>query len=261
MSEEMRAAQLLEDLVDAVREGRRPVCVAPDADVASIEALIVPLAEAGTTTIDWLSTNEGRVDAAISGGGHEWRLVLVLDDSRVHLKELSVHKRPEVFAGVEGGRAIVVNGPSGAGKSSLMEAVLRVALTPWVMFDEPELGQVEPVYRIWRDAAPTLGPGYFHAIGALAAAGNQVTVSSGGFSFASVSAAFGAVPTVYVGLDCPLAVLLERERGREGRWAGLAESSLGVHEGWTYDLRFDSAAIRSCEMAHATLEAVAARSG
>ena len=54
-----------------------------------------------------------------------------------------------------------------------------------------------------------------------------------------------AIPTLYVGLKCPLAVLIERNRGREGRWAGLAERSFaefGVN-GWHYDLLLDSNAL------------------
>ena len=55
-----------------------------------------------------------------------------------------------------------------------------------------------------------------------------------------------SVPTIYVALVCPLPVLLDRNRGREDRWAGLAESSWAdfAKNDWHYDLVFNSDALR-----------------
>ena len=38
---------------------------------------------------------------------------------------------------------------------------------------------------------------------------------------------------------CELDVLVERER-RSGRWAGIAAESLDIHDGWIYDVQFDT---------------------
>ena len=256
MAGDERFERVLLNLIDEARRGDVFSDVADTLDATCVADLVGPLAAAVAVRVDWLSVNERRVDASLRSDVGEWRVVLLLDDKEL-VAELYVHQRPPVFAGVAGGRAVVVNGPSGAGKSSVMEAVLRLSATPWVMFDEPEIGDVAPGYKIWRDTAPTLGPGYFAAIAALAATGNQVIVSSGGFTFADISEAMAEVPTIYVGLDCPLPILLERERGREGRWAGLAEASLGVHAGWTYQLRIDSSHAAPDEIANQTLRAIA----
>jgi chloramphenicol 3-O-phosphotransferase len=42
-----------------------------------------------------------------------------------------------------------------------------------------------------------------------------------------------------VGVFCDRDVLVERER-RTGRWGGIAEASLAVHDGWTYDVSIDT---------------------
>lgn len=224
---------------------------------ASLDAL-VPLAAAGDVSVRWLGQNEGRVDAGVVAPGREWRVVFFLGDDGL-VTSVDVHEKPPLFEGVPGGRAIVVNGPSGAGKSSLMEAVLEQATTPWVIFDEPWLGATRQVHLIWRDTAPVLHEGFLRGIAAVAATGNQVALAAAGHPAAVVTEAFAGVPLLLVGLDCPLEVLLVRERGRPGRWGGLAAASLDVHDGWSYDLRFDSSTTGPQEMAEAVLDAVADR--
>lgn len=153
---------------------------------------------------------------------------------------MHVYLKPPSFSGVSGGQIIVVNGPSGSGKSTLMDALQAVAPFPLVVLDEPEhVGTVQPGYLIWRDAAPALHRGYLAAIRALASEGNHVAVSAAGHGHAEIAAAFDGVPTVRIGLHCDVDVLLHRER-RTGRWAGIAGQSLTVHDGWTYDLEFDT---------------------
>jgi chloramphenicol 3-O-phosphotransferase len=68
--------------------------------------------------------------------------------------------------------------------------------------------------------------------------------------------AFSGVPTVVVGLHCDLETLKDREVGREGRWGGLAESSVGVHAAWTYDLEFDTTVHKSEDIAREVLRSV-----
>lgn len=148
----------------------------------------------------------------------------------------------------------MLNGPSSSGKSSVMAALVADAPTPWVAFDELAFGEVRMEYRIWRDSAPTLPVGFLAGITALAAAGNQVILSAGGRSSDHFAPLRATVPTLDVGLHCPLEVLVERQRGRADRWGGLAESQAGVHQGWRYALEFDSASTSAAEIA-ASIEA------
>ena len=153
---------------------------------------------------------------------------------------LHVYRRPAEFDGVRGGRVVVVNGPSGAGKSTLMRALQSLAAYPLDVLDEPDqIGTVQPGYLIWRGSAPSLHRGYLAAIGALAGEGNHVALSAAGHPHHEIADTFRDTRLVCVGLRCDFEVLLDRER-RTGRWAGIAEESLGVHDGWTYDIEFDT---------------------
>jgi chloramphenicol 3-O-phosphotransferase len=207
-------------------------------DEARVARLLRPAARADAIT-DWIRVNDARVDATITADGSQWRIVFGCS-SGTTIEWLDVFERPTRFAGVSGGRAVLINGPSGAGKSTLMRAMQEIATAPFVIFDEPEhIGTVQPEYLIWRDRAPALHRGYLDAIAALARAGNHVAVPGAGHRQAEFLDAFGPVPIVSVGLRCELAVLVERER-RSGRWGGIAAESLAVHEGWSYDFEFDT---------------------
>lgn len=190
-------------------------------------------------TTESLAINGERLDAVLTSGEAQWRVVFG-SSSGATIDWLDVYKRPDRFDGFAGGRAIVLNGPSGAGKSTLMRALQQVVTFPLVVLDEPEhIGAVQPEYLIWRDRAPTLHTGYLHAIAALARAGNVVAVPAAGHSYVAFTEAFGGVPMLCIGLTCNLDVLIERER-RTGRWGGIAEGSMKVHDGWAYDLDFDT---------------------
>ena len=189
--------------------------------------------------IDWLVVNGERVDAVLTAGDQQWRVAFGCS-SATTIDWIDVFERPAHFDGIAGGHAIVVNGPSGAGKSIVMQALQQIAPGPLVVFDEPEhIGTVRPEFLIWRDRAPTLHRGYLDAIAALARAGNQVAVSAAGHRQSEFVDAFVDVPVLAVGLTCKLDVLLQRER-RTGRWGGIAAGSLDDHDGWAYDLEFDT---------------------
>jgi chloramphenicol 3-O-phosphotransferase len=201
-------------------------------------ALLGPSAHADAI-IEWMSVNGERVDAVVTAGGSQWRIVFG-SSSEQAIDWLDVYERPTRFDGVSGGRAVLINGPSGDGKSTLMRAMQQIADGPFVIFDEPEhVGTVQPEYLIWRDRAPALHRGYLDAIAALAGAGNDVALPAAGHRQADFVDAFGDVPLRTVGLRCDLSVLVERER-RSGRWGGIAAESFGVHDGWTYDIEFDT---------------------
>jgi chloramphenicol 3-O-phosphotransferase len=157
---------------------------------------------------------------------------------------------------VEGGEVVVVNGPSGAGKTSVLSALAEVSDQPWVLFDEPVIGSVDQAYLIWRDQAPVLHAGFLGAIAALARRGNLVAVAAAGHPAELVSRAFENLVVVRVGLDCDMSTLRARERGRAGRWGGLAADSMSVHNGWTYDARFDTTRLMAATIAGSVLDLV-----
>lgn len=243
--------RLLDDVAaqsDGLLAALRPGDVEPSGGVDQL-ARVAALPE---RLVDSVAVNGSRVDVVVVATGAEWRIVLEAKDARV--SSVVVFERPGVFAGVSGGRAVVVNGPSSAGKSTVMSAVLASSKTPWVMFDELFFGTVAMSFLIWGDTAPTLRPGYLAGIEALAAAGNQV-ITTGGHprEFEQLRA---HVPTLAVGLDCPLNVRLARQEARSDRWGGLTEATDDRHEGWAYDMRFDTSRLDPAEVAGRILRAV-----
>ena len=230
---------LFESLLERLRDGLPPAeLLGPLVDQTRVTELLGPVALADAR-IGWIRVNGERVDAVATAGESQWRVVFGCASGRA-IDSLDVFERPDRFDGITGGRAVVINGPSGAGKSMLMRAMQQIAGVPFVIFDEPEhIGTVQPEYRIWRDRAPALHRGYLDAIASLARAGNHVAVPAAGHDQAEFVTALGDVPTLTVGLTCELEVLVARER-RTGRWGGIATDSMTIHQGWTYDLEFDT---------------------
>jgi chloramphenicol 3-O-phosphotransferase len=257
-SDSRRAVEgLLREIVDRCDDPGRSWALTPDSVRAlKIVNALQDVAEAHPT-VDWVAANGRRVDASARAPGREWRIVMSSDEDGVH--SATVLEKPEPFPGVPGGRALIVNGPSSVGKSSVLRTMLDVAAAPWVMFDEPTFGEVRPLFLIWSDSAPTLRPGFLKGIEALAGAGNQVGLAAGGFPSEFFDGLRRAVPTLALGLDCPLEVRLERQAKRPDRWGGLTEASETVHEGWDYALRFDTSTTTAGEIATAVLALVAAR--
>lgn len=231
--------RLLEAVLDAVRnELALSELIAKNLDPGRIHDLLAAAAE-GKYSIEWIAVNGDRVDAVLTSAKSQLRVVFG-SASGTTIDWLDVFERPATFHGVPGGQAIVINGPSGSGKSTLMRSMQQIAAAPFVVFDEPEhIGTVQTEYLIWRDRAPALHRGYLDAIAALARAGNYVAIPAAGHRQGEFVEAFDDVALIAIGLRCDLAVLAERER-RSGRWGGIAKESLGVHEGWTYDLEFDT---------------------
>jgi chloramphenicol 3-O phosphotransferase len=201
----------------------------------------------------WVGRNEARLDARVrDADGLEHHVVAFERVDGVTIA--AVFSQPPALDRGEP-TAVVVNGPSGSGKSSVLLALAEASPVPCVTFDEPVLGSVDPALLLWPDRAPHIRQGFLDGISAMARAGNLVAVSAGGIAQARFVDAFQGVRTLYVGLDCPIDVLRERERGRDGRWGGLAEQSLADHDAWTYDLRVDTSSTSS----HAIATAICAR--
>ena len=189
-----------------------------------------------------LRRNGSRIDARVHGEGDEAWLVVVWfsDGSLTEVESVTVYPRPEPFDGLPSGRVIVLNGPSSVGKSSLMRAFADRARTPFACLDEPFLGRIPPHFLAWQE---TLGPhvaGLLAGLGAAAVLGNQFIVSAAGISQQKFAAALSGVETVYVGLDAPLDVLVQRQLEQIDKFGGLAEESVNVHDGWNYHLRIDA---------------------
>lgn len=219
---------------------------------AEIVAALAPVARVGDRTVTRVDVNGRRVDVGVSARGREWWVVCSIDAEGVH--QASSFERPPAFTGIDGGRAVILNGPSSVGKSTIMGAVVRQATTPWVAFDELSFGTVALPFLIWPETTPSLRRGFVAGIAALAAAGNQVITTGGRPS--TLAPLRDAVPTLVVGLDCPLAVRVERQAARSDRWGGLTEESDDAHDGWTYDVRFDTSRLGADEIAARVLDLV-----
>ena len=233
------ARALLSTLMERVGDNRMiSDLLAPNVDVDGIEVGLRPVCT-GDVSIDSIAGNESRIDAVVTSDLGVARIVFARNEDGL-VTWLHTYLKPAPFSGIDGGLVIVVNGPSGVGKSTLMRSLQSVARFPLVVLDEPEqIGVVQPGYLIWRDSAPALHRGYLAAIAALAGAGNHVTLSAAGHTYDEIIEAFSDVLIVSVGMRCDFDVLVDREQ-RTGRWAGIAAQSLGVHDGWAYDLEIDT---------------------
>lgn len=209
-------------------------------DPARIGSMLRVAGVAGAT-IEWVEENGLRIDAGLVRGGDEWRLVVVRGATGRALS-VDLFTRPPVAAPVPGGRAVVVNGPSSSGKSTLLQALQRAdPTTPWVLFDEPEhVGTVATEFLIWAERAPNLHRGYLEAIAAITRAGNSVAIAAGQRPQPHFATVLADVPVLWVGLECAPDRLVARHTPRADRWGGLLDGGAAVHEGWRYDLTFDT---------------------
>ena len=189
----------------------------------------------------WVTTNGHRIDARLRDATGREHHVVARDTGRTVAIELVLSEPDPVPAHPP--LVVVVNGPSGAGKSTLIQAIAESDTAPWVTFDEPTLGTSDQSLLVWRDRAPHLHRGFLEGIAALAAAGNAVAVAAGGVPQHQFRQALSSARDVYVGLDCPIPILVRREARRPDRWGGLALQSADAHEDWTYDLRIDTSEV------------------
>ncbi len=202
-------------------------------------AELAPLRGHADLQVRSVAVNGRRVDVVAATADDEWRVVVGTPDM-VNAEWVHVFTRPALFVGVPGGRAVVVNGPSSSGKSTLLGALRDRSAEPWVIFDEPMFGGVRSEYLIWPDRAPLLHTGFLDGIAALARTGNLVALAAGGHGSKAFRHAFAGLPTLWVGLDCPAGERQRREMARLDVAGGLFAASPHIHDGWEYDLRFDT---------------------
>ena len=168
------------------------------------------------------------------------------------------------------GRVIVLNGTSSSGKSTLIRALQAQLDGPWVaigidtvVFALPSAYLDQPrwseVFRYVPTAPGSAAPfrietgelgerlirGLHRMVRAMADAGVDVIVDHVLLERAwldDLAAALDAVPVLFVGVTCPLDVVLERERARKDRTIGQAAAQFEVvHRAGGYDVEVDTA--------------------
>ncbi|HYD09091.1 MAG TPA: AAA family ATPase [Acidimicrobiales bacterium] len=148
---------------------------------------------------------------------------------------------------VAGPYAIVLNGTSSAGKTSIALELQRRRPEVWfhasidTFLNMLPLG--ERIDEIEAELLP-IGMGVHAAMGALAKAGNRVIVDHV-FAMPAIEpllrSALDGVPSLWVGVHCPLEELERRERARGDREVGAARRQIDVvHQGVAYDLELDT---------------------
>ena len=206
------------------------------------------------------SVNKGRIDLGIQGiNGREWAVVLsVPHDHPKIVNAVQVFDRPpKPFPGAPGGFAVCLGGASSSGKSSLMRAMSERASTPWTYFEERSIGALPMRWAIWPDVGGPLGVGYRAAIRAFLLEGNQVIVSARPDD--DIAEALDGIPRLFVGLVCPLEILIARQEARADRWAGLAEEGFALEQTQDgYDIRIDTSEHSPQEAADIVLRLVGA---
>lgn len=183
------------------------------------------------------------------------------------------------------GRIILLNGTSSSGKTTLVRALQARLQDPWIeigidrfVFALPKRYLNQPlwseVFRYVRPNGRTDGPftietrplgerlvgGMHRTAAALAGGGLDLIVDhvllDGRWldEMARLWAPFGVL---FVGVPCPIEVIIERERGRQDRTIGQAEAQFAVvHRRGGYDLEVDTSRLRPEEAANRIVEAV-----
>ncbi|MFM2076829.1 MAG: hypothetical protein RJA49_719 [Actinomycetota bacterium] len=235
-----------------VGDGPLDELVAAPANAMAIAAQIARLRDVQDLEVVSLAVNGERVDVVARSGDHEWRVVYGSADAH-HVDWLSVFRRPTIFTGIAGGIAVIVNGPSSSGKSTVLAELSALDDAPWVVFDEPMFGSVDVEYLIWRDRAEALHRGFLDGIAALARAGNCVGLSAAGHPPSWFDTAFAGLTVLRVGLDCDAVELARREHSRNDVPGGQSAASPDIHDGWVYDVRFDTSSIDAGSIADEVL--------
>ena len=183
------------------------------------------------------------------------------------------------------GRIILLNGTSSSGKSTLVRALQERLPEPWIeigidrfVFALPKRYLDQPlwseVFRYVRPDGRADGPftietgplgerlvgGMHRTAAALAEGGLDLIVDHVLLEdrwLDEMAALWAPFRVLYVGVRCPLDVVLERERTRRDRTIGQAEAQHAVVHRWGgYDLEVDTSALMPEEAASVIIEAV-----
>ena len=164
------------------------------------------------------------------------------------------------------GKIIVLNGTSSSGKSSIAKELQAVLSEPYLhlgidtfiaMLPSRYFGEQPPAdegFWLVKGQSEThirTGPvghrlvrGMYRSLAVLAATGNNLIVDHVVLDrqgLADLVEAVGEFPVLFVGVRCPLEVLIQRERGRTDRVVGMAQAQYPlVHRDCIYDLEIDT---------------------
>ena len=183
------------------------------------------------------------------------------------------------------GRIMVVNGTSSSGKSTLVRALQAAAPDLWLEMGIDRFAYALPGRVDGKPTWPLLFPyvrpdgrsdgpftiettalgtrfisGMHATAAALADAGFDVIVDhvilEPGW-VAEMRRLWARFDVLFVGVRCPLEIVLERERGREDRTIGQAEAQFDVIHRWTtYDVEVDTSVLTPAEAASRILAAL-----
>ncbi|HEX2120711.1 MAG TPA: AAA family ATPase [Thermoanaerobaculia bacterium] len=166
---------------------------------------------------------------------------------------------------------VVLNGTSSSGKTSIARAFQELAPGVFLNFSIDSILYALPesaIARIQRGADiadlrfPELVRAFYACVRELAALGHDLVIDHAVTSRATAELLRAAVEshrTLLVGLDCPLPVLVERERARSDRMPGLAAAQCDrIHQWLEYDLVIDTSRVDAGEAARRIASALPA---
>lgn len=167
------------------------------------------------------------------------------------------------------GTLIVLNGTSSAGKTTLLRELQQQLPEPYLEAGLDKFLWMLPrrylAAPLWNEVlgeavragevGHRLASGMHHALAALSRAGCHVVADHVLVEPAwrdECRTLFRGLPTLFVGVVCPLPALVERERARADRTLGQAARQLErVHEGAGYDLTVDTSRLTPAACAQA----------
>lgn len=148
---------------------------------------------------------------------------------------------------VEPGKIIFVHGASSSGKSTIARGIqTQIGLPFWhISIDHLRDAGVLPTARFksgefdWKAARKPFFDGFHHSLASYATAGNNLVLEhildTPGWLDDLVTL-FAPLDVFFVGVHCPLPLLIEREKARGDRPLGSAEQDFHtIHQGMEYD--------------------------
>lgn len=147
----------------------------------------------------------------------------------------------------EPGKIIFLHGASSSGKSTIARGIqARIGLPFWhISIDHLRDAGVLPTARFkagefdWKAARPAFFDGFHRSLAAYAGAGNNLVLEhildTDGW-LDDLVRLFAPFDVFFVGIHCPLPLLIAREKARGDRPAGSAEQDFHtIHVGKSYD--------------------------
>jgi chloramphenicol 3-O phosphotransferase len=152
---------------------------------------------------------------------------------------------------------VVLNGTSSSGKTSIARAFQELAPGMFLNFSIDSVLYALPprvLSHLQRESEPPEGlryaelvQGYYACVRELAALGHDLVIDHAVTSRATADLLLSTVRphrTLFVGLECPVEVLVARERSRGDRRPGLASGQHARVHGWfEYDLVIDTSQV------------------